>query len=273
MIVDFHTHTLMSDGALSPAELLRRAVDRGVEQLSITDHDTLAAYEQLPVPESIKLVPGIELSCAWRGVTVHVLGLNVQPDAPALKDAVSSQEQAREQRAVQIGERLAQRGIEGMFDAARHEAGTRRALGRPDFARALLARGAVTSVQQAFNRYLGAGKIGDVKSHWPALTEVAQWITGSGGVAVLAHPLHYKLTRTKLRLLVTDFMAAGGRGLEVANGRQWTTQELHSLQALCRDFGLVASVGSDFHADSRWSDVGCDAALVGECVPVWRTWE
>ena len=273
MIVDFHTHSLMSDGALSPGELLRRAVDRGVEQLSITDHDTLAAYEQLPVPESIKLVPGIELSCVWQGVTVHVLGLNVQPADPALRAAVMSQERAREQRAVQIGERLAQRGIEGMFDAARGQAGARRALGRPDFARALLARGAVSSVQQAFKRYLGAGKIGDVKSHWPLLDEVLQWISGSGGVAVLAHPLHYKLTRARLRALVADFMAAGGRGLEVANGRQWTPTELRSLQELCRDFGLVASVGSDFHADSRWSDVGCDAALVGDCVPVWRMWE
>lgn len=273
MIVDFHTHTVMSDGALSPAALMERALAQGVQILSITDHDTLDAYRQLSVPTGLELVPGVEFSCVWSGVTVHIVGLNIDLDNQALRAAVADQEQAREQRALLIAERLAKRGIEGMYDAAQVEAGERRVLGRPDFARALLARGAVSSIQQAFTRYLGAGKIGDVKSQWPGLEKVVNWITAANGVAVLAHPLHYKLTRTKLRRLLVAFMEVGGRAMEVANGRQWTQQDLDYLRNCCRELGLQASLGSDFHAENRWTELGCDASLVGDCVPVWQSWQ
>jgi len=273
VIVDFHTHTLMSDGALSPAELIERAVAQGVQSLSITDHDTLAAYRELAVPDGLDIIPGVEFSCVWSGVTVHILGLNIDLDSEPLQAAVREQEAARGQRAELIAERLAKRGMEGMLAAAQAEAGQRQALGRPDFARALLARGEVSSIQQAFTRYLGAGKIGDVKSQWPELAKVVDWITGAGGIAVLAHPLHYKLTRAKLRRLLVDFIEAGGRAMEVANGRQWTQQDLDYLRGCCRELGLQASIGSDFHAENRWTELGCDTALVGDCVPVWQSWQ
>lgn len=273
MIVDFHTHTLMSDGALSPAALMARALAQGVQTLSITDHDTLGAYRQLEVPAGLNIIPGVEFSCVWSGVTVHIVGLNVDLENEALQAAVAEQEQAREQRALLIAERLAGRGFDGMYEAAQVEAGDRQILGRPDFARALLARGAVSSIQQAFTRYLGAGKIGDVKSQWPELEKVVAWITAAKGVAVLAHPLHYKLTRAKLRRLLTAFIEAGGRAMEVANGRQWTQQDLDYLRGCCLELGLQASLGSDFHAENRWTELGCDASLVGDCVPVWQSWQ
>lgn len=273
MRVDFHTHTTMSDGSLTPAQLIERAVDQGVEMLSLTDHDTLAAYRHLPTDLSLQLIPGIELSCVWSGVTVHVLGLNVGLDDPALQLAVAGQDEARELRARKIGERLAKQGVVGVYEAVRANVGEGRALGRPDFARVLVERGAVANFNQAFDRFLGAGKVGDVKMHWPALNEVVDWITASGGVAVLAHPLHYKLTRTKLRKLLVDFVDAGGRGLEVANGRQWSASDIDLLRSLCKSFGLVASIGSDFHAQTPWSEVGCDADLVSNCVPVWSLWQ
>ncbi len=273
MIVDFHTHTLMSDGALSPAALMERALAQGVECLSITDHDTLGAYRDLDVPQGLAIIPGVEFSCVWSGVTVHVVGLNIDLDNEALQTAVSEQEQAREQRAELIAQRLAKRGMAGMLEAAQEQAGGRKALGRPDFAKALVARGDVSSIQQAFTRYLGAGKIGDVKSQWPELATVVGWINAAGGVAVLAHPLHYKLTRAKLRRLLIAFTEAGGRAMEVVNGRQWTQQDLDFLRASCRELGMLASIGSDFHAENRWTELGCDTALVGDCVPVWQSWQ
>ena len=263
----------MSDGALSPADLIERAVAQGVQTLSITDHDTLGAYRELDVPAGLEIIPGVEFSCAWSGVTVHIVGLNIDLENGALQAAVQEQEEARIQRAQLIAERLAKRGIAGMLAAAQAEAGERRVLGRPDFARALLARGEVTSIQQAFTRYLGAGKIGDVKSQWPELATVVEWIVAAGGVAVLAHPLHYKLTGAKLRRLLAVFIEAGGRAMEVANGRQWTRQELDHLRGLCLELGLQASIGSDFHAENRWTELGCDSSLVGDCVPVWQSWQ
>ncbi|MFT5033422.1 MAG: putative metal-dependent phosphoesterase TrpH [Bacteroidia bacterium] len=273
MIVDFHTHTLMSDGALSPEALMARALAHGVQCLSITDHDTLGAYRQLDIPQGLDIVPGVEFSCVWSGVTVHIVGLNIDLDNAALQAAVLEQEQAREQRAKLIAERLAKRGLTGMLEAAQAQAGGRKALGRPDFAKAMLARGDVSSIQQAFTRHLGAGKIGDVKSQWPELQTVVGWINGSGGVAVVAHPLHYKLTRTKLRRLLLAFTEAGGRAMEVVNGRQWTQQDLDFLRGCCRELGMLASIGSDFHAENRWTELGCDASLVGDCVPVWQSWQ
>ncbi len=117
----------------------------------------------------------------------------------------------------------------------------------------------------------GAGKIGDVKAMWPALATVVQWIREAGGVAVLAHPLHYKLTATKLRALIADFAAAGGEAMEVSNGRP-SNDELSYARRLCKQFGLEASVGSDFHRPTPWSELGCDVALAGDCPPVWRRW-
>ncbi len=273
MRVDFHTHTTMSDGSLEPHVLIERAVAQGVEMLSITDHDTLAAYAYLPADPRLRIIPGIELSCVWSGVTVHVLGLNVDLSDSVLTAAVAEQEDSRDKRAQTIDARLAKRGHGGLYEEARQHVGPDKALGRPDFARILLQRGVVSSMQEAFDRYLGAGKVGDVKTHWPELAEVVDWIVASKGVAVLAHPLHYKLTRSKLRRLVVAFNEAGGRALEVANGRRWNESDLSHLRGLTRDFGMMASIGSDFHAESPWSEVGCDAALVGSCVPVWQAWQ
>ncbi|MBB3046078.1 hypothetical protein FHR99_000314 [Litorivivens lipolytica] len=273
MRVDFHTHTTLSDGSLEPKVLIQRALDQGVEMLAITDHDTLAAYHHLPENPPLQIIPGIELSCVWSGVTVHVVGLNIDLHNGVLKEAVAEQEEARDKRARTIDAKLAKRGHAGLYDEARQRVGPHKALGRPDFAQLLLERGAVNSLQQAFDRYLGAGKIGDVKTHWPQLDEVVDWIVSSGGVAVLAHPLHYKLTRSKLRRLVIAFNDAGGRALEVVNGRRWSQSDLSHLRGLARDFGLMASIGSDFHAESPWNDVGCEADLVGSCVPVWRAWQ
>ena len=131
-------------------------------------------------------------------------------------------------------------------------------------------RGHVTDANEAFARYLGAGKMGDVKTCWPALEEVVAWISGAGGAAVLAHPLKYKMTRTKLRRLIAAFQKAGGTVLEVYSGRQSREQTLDLCQ-LSRACGLQASVGSDFHAHVEHGPrLGVETTALPGIVDLWH---
>lgn len=273
LIVDFHCHTTASDGELSPVQLLERALLQGVEQLAITDHDTIDGYllaRQLP-RSPLRLIPGVELSCVWGGRLIHIVGLNIDPDHQGLCQALAGQQRARLERAELIGRRLESRGFIGGYQYAAALAGDSQ-IGRPHFARFLLDKGHVSSIQQAFKKYLGAGKPGDVKLTWPAMTTVLEWVSDSGGVSVLAHPLHYKMTATKLRALLGDFKISGGNGLEVISGRQ-TDDRSQYLAGLAREFGLLASVGSDFHRpDVSWSELGQMGSLPAGCRPVWSAW-
>lgn len=275
LIVDLHTHTTASDGSLSPAELVERARGRGVELLAITDHDTLAAYADLAEAagapgQPMKMVAGVELSCTWNGITIHVLGLGVDLASEVINRSVDSQRLARQSRAEEIGRRLEKKGLPGVYQRVA-SAVEGRAIGRPDFAKAMVKLGMVTSVADAFDRYLGSGKIGDVKAMWPAMADVVSWIVEAGGAAVLAHPTQYKMTNAKLRRFLGEFVDAGGEGLEVCNGRP-PEVEIRYLRELCREFDLAASAGSDFHQPNPWCDLGCDSSVIGQCRPVWQRW-
>ena len=269
MIYDLHSHSDRSDGDLAPAELLGRARLQGVGALAVTDHDTVAAYRALPrEPEGITLIPGIELSTTWKSLTVHVLGLNIDPDSDAMATATRLQTEARMRRAEQIGARLARQGIEGAFEGALALAGGG-FIGRPHFARHLVETGRVATMADAFDRYLGAGRAGDVRDHWAELPRVIAWIRDAGGIAVLAHPLKYKLTRTRLKRLLGDFMAAGGEGMEVVSGRQ-PEYRTRDLGRLCAAMGLLASLGSDFHRPGMpWAELGATGPLPSAVAPVW----
>lgn len=273
MVFDLHSHSSASDGSLAPAALLQRALQQGVQQLAITDHDSVdgvlaACDSELPVA----LVPGVELSCVWGKALVHIVGLNIDPGAEAMTAGLQQQQQARLRRAHLIGEKLAKAGFAGACEGALALAAGSQ-VGRPHFARFLVDRGFVSSEQEAFKKFLGAGKAGDVKLVWPALAEVVQWIVDSGGVAVLAHPLHYRMTATKLRGLCADFKAAGGRAVEVINGRQ-TADRTRTLSELAKRFELLASLGSDFHAPGApWSELGQMGSLPPDVRPVWSAWD
>lgn len=256
MIIDLHTHSHASDGALAPAELLRDAVAAGVERFALTDHDTVAGYRSLldaapALPDGFRLLAGVELSCVWSGVTVHVVGLGMDIDEPGFAAGLHQLGAAREARAGIIAERLEALGMPGALEGARSVAGTSQ-IGRPHFAAWMLAQGHVVDLQKAFDKYLGAGKTGDVKACWPGLADVVAWITSAGGTAVLAHPLKYRLTRTKLNRLIVDFMACGGTAFEVYSGRQ-SREQTQDLCRLAKVHGLLASVGSDFHAAYEYS--------------------
>lgn len=272
MVVDLHTHTTASDGSLSPLELVSRAREKGVTLLSVTDHDTVDAYQELRDVDlpGIQLVPGIELSCQWSGVNIHVLGLGIDPDDAGLTEQLQRQRQRRSERAELIAQRLEKLGIKDCYAGASRLA-EGRAIGRPDFARYMVEAGYVDSMNAAFDKYLGAGKAGDVKAVWPELAEVVEWINSAGGIAVLAHPMQYKMTNAKLRRLLDAFCECGGGGLEVANGRPPLVEQRY-LRQLCKEYGLEASIGSDFHQPNNWLELGTMISSLGDCIPVWRRW-
>jgi predicted metal-dependent phosphoesterase TrpH len=276
VLIDFHTHTSASDGALDPIALVAQAVASGIEMLAITDHDTVAGYEAAAayhslLPRGMRLVPGIEFSCRWSGTTIHILGLGIDYEHTTMRNALETMATARQERGAKIASRLASRGFEGALQGALAQAGASQ-LGRPHFAAWMVEQGHVEDHNQAFNQYLGQGKTGDVKAFWPELAQVTRWIMLSGGAAVIAHPLKYRFTGMKLRRLIADFVAAGGCGIEVLSGNQTRDQIAH-LSRLARDFDLEVSAGSDFHRDAPYSAaLGVESAPFESLRGVWERW-
>lgn len=270
MIFDLHSHTTLSDGVLTPGELISRALDKGVDVLAITDHDTIDAYSELPPGDDrIRLVSGIELSTQWNAVGVHVLGLNIDLHSDAIQAAAKFQTDARLERAMRIGENLARQGIKDAFEGARNLA-VCGYIGRPHFAQYIIDTGKVNTMRAAFKKYLGAGKAGDVKQHWADLPQIIQWILDANGIPVLAHPLKYKLTRTRLKRLLDVFIDAGGQGVEVVSGQQ-TPQQTRDMAQICQQKNLLASCGSDFHMPGKaWAELGVFSSLPANVTPVWE---
>ena len=273
MIFDLHTHSTASDGTLTPHELLRRARSNGVNCLSITDHDTVSAYRQLGSTQydALRLIPGIELSATWATLNVHIVGLNIDLQSTVLSEVVRQQQEARLRRAEQIALNLQKKGVTGALDGARDIAGNDN-IGRPHFAAYLVEAGAVADVRQAFRKYLGRGKTGDVRKFWPSMSVVVQWIREAAGTAVLAHPAHYQLTNARLGLLADEFIAAGGTAIEVVSGKQ-LPELTRKLAQLATDKGLLASCGSDFHRPGQaWAELGQATLLPKGCRAVWHSW-
>lgn len=242
-------HSTASDGALSPTELVTLCAERGLSHISLTDHDTMdgvAEAAQAAREAGIQLMPGCELSTRWRGIGIHVVALMPDGVQSPLTEGLKRQRQARIERAGVIAERLEKAGLTDALAKARLQAGSERPLGRPDFARALVAEGLVKDFAEAFKRHLGSGKRGDVKAQWPEIGDAVSWIVDAGGVAVVAHPLRYGLTRRKRGQLLDTFVDAGGQAVELVNGQQNadTTRDL-ARQLVERE--LYASLGSDFH--------------------------
>lgn len=272
MHIDYHCHTTASDGSLTPEKLIALAVEQGVESLSITDHDTLLAYENLEdIPENLNLVPGVEFSTLWQKTGIHVLGLNVDPNNSAIHEAVDYQTHAREIRAHQIAEKLKRYGLDEAYEGAREIANSI-APGRPHFARYMVKSGFVKNEREAFKKFLGSGKTCDVKHTWASLEKIIEWIRAADGVAVLAHPGHYRLTRTKLVQLLNDFTHFGGEGIEVVSGRQQPNLT-KNLAGLCDLFKLWASWGSDFHhPGQQWAMLGRYTSPPPGIKPIWEKW-
>lgn len=274
MTIDLHTHSQCSDGALSPRELMLRAHQQGVTMVALTDHDTLtgladarAAAESL----AIQFIDGIEFSSRWGKLGVHIVGLALNIRCPKLQQKVAEQGRARRERNEAIAAKLAGLGVSNAYQRA-CELAQGSEPGRPHFAELLVADGKVPNVARAFKKYLGAGKAGDIRLQWPEVAEVVSTIKAAGGVAVLAHPAKYGLTRTKLRALVADFAGCGGDAMEIVSGQQ-PAGVAQDLANIAREFGLRGSQGSDFHRPGQpWQELGAIAPLPDSVRPVWDLW-
>lgn len=274
MNVDLHCHSLYSDGALSPAALLNKALAAQVSCFALTDHDTMSGITELvdaAKNKPIRIMPGIELSVRWKLHDIHIVGLNLDIHHPLLTATIHKQHDARQLRAKQIAGLLETLGLADAFQKAQDIAG-HDCIGRPHFAQALINAGKVPDMQTAFKRYLARGKPAYVPTAWLSLEEAVTAIAQAGGDAVIAHPLKYKLTQTKLRALISAFKEAGGVGIEVISGDMPLSQ-IHQMAHLADHFSLLASSGSDYHSDpySR-IQIGQQARLPATCTPIWTKW-
>jgi predicted metal-dependent phosphoesterase TrpH len=268
---DLHCHSLASDGTLTPTEIVNRAKEQQVSTLALTDHDTTSGIveaRQAARKAGINLVPGIEISATWKNKTLHILGLNIDPENSELKTGIEKLQKKRLLRAKKIAEKLAKKNIGGALETITKAAGNSM-ITRTHFADFLLSNQHVNSQQQAFDYYLGQGKPAYVAMQWAELESVISWINNSGGIAVLAHPLRYKLTASWIKRLLAAFKAMGGEAIEVITGRS-TEQDIFISAKYARDFDLSGSVGSDFHSPTNvWVELGRLAPLPADITPVW----
>lgn len=269
---DFHCHSTASDGALPPAEVVRRATTCGVRHLALTDHDTLAGIDEASACAralGIELIPGVEISVTWEDKCFHVLGLNVDPNCELLCAGLARLQQVRLERAEKIAFQLEKYGIQAALAAVQAMAGEGM-ITRTHFARLLVQRGHAASIPEVFEQFLVRGKPGYVATRWADLDAAITWIRAAGGVAVLAHPLRYQLTASWLRRFLTAFQSLGGMGIEVVCGNS-TPAQIETLADYARRYRLLGSVGSDFHdPDFAWTDLGRLAPLPEGITPVWE---
>ena len=191
---DLHCHSTISDGTLTPTELVQRAAGRGVKFLALTDHDDIDGLEEARAAATsagLTLINGVEISVSWRKHTLHIVGLNIDPTHQPLLDGLAHVRSGRGERAKKMADELAKVGIGGVLQGAYRHASNVNMIGRAHFARYLVEAGHCKDMKSVFKRYLVTGKPGYVPHQWAALSDVITWIKGAGGVAVIAHPGRY----------------------------------------------------------------------------------
>ncbi|MFA6014747.1 MAG: 3',5'-nucleoside bisphosphate phosphatase [Gallionellaceae bacterium] len=277
---DLHCHSNVSDGLLSPTELVNRAAERGVKFLALTDHDDvdgLSEAAQAAANCGIEFINGVEISVTWRKHTLHVVGLHVNPQYIDLIEGLRGIRSGRRRRAELMAESLAKSGLGGILEGAYRYTKNPEMIGRTHFARYLVEIGHCKDVGSVFKRYLVKGKPGYVPHEWATLADAINWIRDAGGIAVLAHPGRYTAGRKAmgkptLRELLAEFKALGGQGIEVVTGSH-TPAQYAEFARYATEFGLLSSCGSDYHGPGEsYRDLGRLPDLPLECKPVWQAW-
>ena len=272
-MIDLHCHSTVSDGALSPAEVVRLAHANGCTVLALTDHDHTGGLAQARAEAAqcgIRLINGVEISVTWRGRSVHIVGLDFDEDNPALQTLLAQVRKGRLERLAAIAAKLEKKGIGGAYEGALALAANPEMVSRTHLAEFLIQNGYVRNKQQAFTKYLGDGKPASVAHQWAALADAVAAIRGAGGLAVIAHPMRYGFSATAKRNLFEEFKELGGQGMEVHSGNCDKNDRLN-YALLAERYGLLASVGSDFHRQGDYSGgtLGACPQLPANCRPVW----
>lgn len=270
---DLHSHSTVSDGTLSPTEMVLRAHEKEVKVYALTDHDaTEGLKEAAAVAETVGLnfVPGIELSVTWSHQTVHIVGLGIDPDNEALNKGLMALREFRGTRGEEIARKLEQKGFENPLEGAKKYANGE-ILSRTHFARYIIEQGKAKDMKQVFKRYLVNGKPGYVAGKWASLEDALSWIHGAGGIAVIAHPARYKFSATRLRQLIAEFKELGGIGFEAISGSHSPDEELR-MARLANQFDLYVSKGSDFHSpDNVFRELGYLQDIPSGSKPIWQS--
>lgn len=272
--IDLHCHSTVSDGTLTPTELVRHAAAQGVKVLALTDHDDiggLAEAREAAAEAGIAFINGVEISVTWHDRTVHIVGLRVDPEYAPLLEGLANVRAGRHVRAQGMADSLSRIGIHGSLEGA-YKYATRGIISRTHFARFLVEQGLAMDVGSVFKRYLVKGKPGYFAHRWATLEDAVQWITGSGGIAVMAHPGRYDFGRTNMLTLINEFRELGGAALEVVTGSHTRDQYLEFAR-LAHQFGLKSSLGSDYHGPGHnYIEMGRLPDLPSNCDPVWGGW-
>lgn len=272
---DLHCHSTASDGMLPPAEVVARAHTNGVSTLALTDHDGLSGLPEAQAAAEVlglDFVAGTEISVEWNDHSVHIVGLRIDPQSPAIVAGLDGIRLGRANRAEKIAAELEKVGFSGILARTMTYVGNPDLVSRAHFARALVDMGACREVKQVFDRYLTPGKPGYVAHPWPSLADALGWIRAAGGVAVIAHPGRYRMSNKELGKLFEVFRDLGGEAIEVASGSH-TPEQIAHFGRQARHYAFMGSQGSDFHGPNEsYVDLGRSLPLPEGVVPVWNDW-
>jgi predicted metal-dependent phosphoesterase TrpH len=258
--VDLHCHSTASDGTLPAAAVVRLAEEVDLSALALTDHDTIGGIAEASAEAArlgIDFIPGIEISAEFpHPGTMHILGYGVNPQSPALKDMTDQLIAGRDNRNPRIVAKLNELGV--AVTMAEWEAEAKgNVLGRPQLAAILLRKGYVSSIKQAFDKYIGQGAPAYFDKERLSPARALEMIRESGGLAVLAHPIQLRTQNdAQLERIVKDLLDLGLAGLEVIHSDH-DAAHIEKYTALADRFGLLKTGGSDFHgANKKDIDLG-----------------
>ncbi len=255
--IDLHTHTHHSDGTDSPAELMANAAAAGLDVIGLTDHDTVAGWQEAAahVPASgVALVPGAELSCTASGISVHLLSFLHDPKDPDLRRESTRARESRDGRAREIVRRVSADYAITWADV-QAQAGPDATIGRPHIADALVAKGHVPDRSAAFGHILAAGGPYYVSYYAPDVIKAVRIVRAAGGVPILAHPRARARGRVIGDAVIAAMADAGLAGLEVDH-RDHTDADREHLRALAADLGLLITGASDYHGTGKHNRLG-----------------
>jgi len=248
MIVDLHTHSYYSDGVLSPKDIVMKAVNAGCHYLSLTDHDSTEGLKEASICSkdlSLNFIQGVEISAKHLAHSVHIVGLGINPNNKFLVHGLMKNNKLRIDRAKKIGNSLSHAGIENAYEKTKNLSKTKY-ITRTHFAQMMIKEKICNNLSSVFKKYMTGNKPGAVKVDWASSVEVINWIHQSGGLAILAHPLRYKLTLTKMKKLVSDLKEIGLDGIEIVNSFS-SLDDIAKSKKIADEHELLYSCGSDFH--------------------------
>jgi predicted metal-dependent phosphoesterase TrpH len=270
--VDFHCHSEVSDGLYPSREVVRLAAQNAVDVLALTDHDSLgglADAREAANDLGVQFVDGVEVSVTWDGQTLHIIGVNIDPTESRLRQGLETIRSGRMKRAEKMAESLARVGIDGVLQGALSYAVNPNMIGRTHFARCLVEQGHVKDVKTVFKKYLVPGKPGYMPHEWASLTDAVDWIVGSGGIPVIAHPGRYDIGPNAMKRLLAEFKTVGGLGVEVVTSNH-SKEQVELFARLAVEYDFFASRGSDFHGDENGRvQLGKIPPLPPQVKPVW----